>query len=286
MSDKSKISTLVINLSNATERWDFQKKQLDRLKLPYQRWEATTVSSLTDDEYEKWANDWQRKLRMTEVACFLSHYQVWQYIAENNTPFLVLEDDALLSEQLPMILTQLDHKVFKDYHHVTFEARGRKKLISKKSVAVYNDIALHHLFLDKTGAAAYLLTPEGAKILIHQVDKHGAGLADALLCHTKPLKSIQSVPALAIQMDMAKHYNMPELQINPVAASNISTLTSSKPSPNSLSDKLAFKSKRLAAQLDIGLIQAKKSNQSNYLEVQPNQSHFSYLKNLFKLSAS
>ena len=86
MLDKPKISALVINLSSATERWNFQQKQLDKLGLPYQRWEATAVSCLTNDEYEKWANDWQRKLRRTEVACFLSHYQIWQHIAKGEKP--------------------------------------------------------------------------------------------------------------------------------------------------------------------------------------------------------
>ena len=282
MPNQTKISALVINLDSAKERLSFQQKQLDVLGIDYQRWQANSVDSLTDDEYEKWSNDWQRKLRRTEVACFLSHYRAWQYIANSGQSFLVLEDDALLSQDLPDTLLEISANQDIKYDHITFETRGRKKLISKQEVKISDNVLLQELFLDKTGAAAYLLTPKGAGILIEQVHKHGAGLADALLCHTKPLKSMQSVPALAIQMDMAKHYYLDVLELNSAAKSNISTGSSNKPSPNSLSDKLAFKSRRLAAQIEMGIIQAKYSRQSDYLEIRPNKSDYTYLNFLFK----
>lgn len=280
MTDHSKISALVINLDHATKRWGFQQKQLDKLGLPYQRWQATAVSSLTDAEYEKWANDWQRKLRRTEVACFLSHYRVWQYIATAEKPFLVLEDDAILSKDLPVVLNKLHTSSLAGYHHLTFETRGRKKLIGKQIIDAGNTVSLNHLFLDKTGAAAYLLTPEGAKILLNQVDKHGAGLADALLCHTKSLKSMQSVPALAIQMDMAEHYDMPKLRLDDVATSNISTPDNTKPPADGAVDKVRYKSRRISAQLAMGITQLKHSSGNCYQEVMPHEESFEYLYDL------
>ena len=275
---KSAISAFVINLADSKPRLEFQTKQLSHLGIDFERIEATSTADLSESEYEKWANDWQRKLRRTEVACFLSHFGIWQRIAKSNQPYLVLEDDAVLSQDLPNVLaaiTALEHLPFE---HLSFETRGRKKLYDKECINLTESVRLHPLYIDKSGAAAYLLTPKGAQVLLDTVEKSGAGLADALLCHTKRLNSSQTMPALAIQMDMAKHYDMPELQISPVAASNISTSANSKPSPNSLSDRLAFKSRRLAAQLDIGLIQAKKSSHSDYLEVLPNQRDFLYLR--------
>ena len=282
MPNQSKITALVINLDNAKERWTFQEKQLNELGIQYKRWEANSVDTLADDDYEKWANDWQRKLRRTEVACFLSHYRAWWHIAHSDQSFLILEDDALLSQDLPNILLNISNNLDINYDHITFETRGRKKLLSKQAFELDDNVVLHELFLDKTGAAAYLLTPKGAKILVEQVRQHGAGLADALLCHTKSLKSMQSVPALAIQMDMAEHYSITYLELKFAAQSNITTAISTKPSPNNLSGKLAFKSRRLAAQLNMGLIQAKHSSQSNYLEIRPKQSDFIYLNALLK----
>ena len=283
MSNQSKITALVINLSNAKQRWDFQRKQLDKLAIPYQRWDAVSIDSLTEDEYEKWANDWQRKLRRTEVACFFSHYQVWQHVANSGQSFLILEDDALLSQELPTTLFEISGNQDIKYDHITFETRGRKKLISKQGIDINKDVALHELFLDKTGAAAYLLTPKGAQILLDAVEKFGAGLADALLCHTKGLKSMQAVPALAIQMDMAEHYGMPELQLSAIASSNISTPANSKPPAKGLADTLKYKSRRIAAQLGMGFVQAKYSSQSKYLEISLKQSDFLYLNALLKL---
>jgi len=277
MSNKSKISALVINLSTATERWEFQKKQLNTLGIKYQRWEAAAVSNITTNEYEKWANDWQRKLRRTEVACFLSHYQVWQHIANSAQSFLILEDDVMLSQNLLNVLDTLSTQPPTNYHHLNFETRGRKKLIGKQGIHIGNDIALHDLFLDKTGAAAYLLTPKGAQILLDAVEKSGAGLADALLCHTKPLKSMQSVPALAIQMDMADRYNILGLVGHSAAKSNISDASQKKPIPNSIIDTINFKTRRLSMQLQIGAKQLKYKHKSEYLELVPDITQFEYL---------
>ena len=154
MSNQPKISALVINLDSAKERWKFQQEQLEYLDIPYQRWKATAVQDLTDREYEKWANDWQRKLRQTEVACFLSHYRAWQHVAKSGQSFLILEDDALLSQDLPTTLFEISGNPDIKYDHITFETRGRKKLISKQGIHINRDVALHELFLDKTGAAA------------------------------------------------------------------------------------------------------------------------------------
>ncbi|WP_201580292.1 glycosyltransferase family 25 protein [Psychrobacter sp. Pi2-52] len=280
MPNQSKIAALVINLDSAKERWDFQQKQLSELDIDYQRWEANSVDTLTDKEYERWANDWQRKLRRTEVACFLSHYRAWKYIADSGQSFLILEDDALLSQHLPDALLKLSTDNNVVYHHLTFETRGRKKLISKQGFDLCDSIALHELFLDKTGAAAYLLTPTGAKILIDHVVQHGAGLADALLCHTKRLKSIQSVPALAIQMDMATHYEMPELQCEIIATSNISTPNNIKPLSNGIVKTLKYKSKRISAQLGMGINQLKNSSDGCYQEIIPDNDSFEYLYRL------
>lgn len=269
MSNQSKITALVINLHSAKQRWEFQSKQLDKLAIPYQRWEAISVDSLTEDEYERWANDWQRKLRRTEVACFLSHYLAWQHVANNGQSFLILEDDAILSQHVPKALMKLSTDPISKYHHITFETRGRKKLISKQGIYINRDVALHELFLDKTGAAAYLLTPKGAKILLDTVEKFGAGLADALLCHTKDLKSAQTVPALALQMDMAQHYEVKEQLSEKIITSTISNAVFQKPTPNNLLDGVKFKKRRLTAQFNLAMTQVKFMKKNLYIEVKP-----------------
>lgn len=282
-SQSSEIAALVINLAGATERWDFQQKQLDTLGIKYQRHAATSITDLTLEDYEKWANDWQRKLRKSEVACFLSHYRAWQSVAETQTTQLILEDDALLSDQLPSLLTTLgEQSSALPFTHLTLETRGRKKFIGETPLLTVNGVEVRELFLDRTGAAAYILTPAGAKVLLQAVTEHGAGLADALLCHTDGLKSAQTLPALALQMDMAGHYGLQDLLHDTLASTTISH--SDKPKANSFNDLLNFKYRRLTAQATMGAKKLKYKAQAINTEVHPDPAQFSYLPRLLKSS--
>lgn len=278
-SQPSEIAALVINLASASERWDFQQKQLDTLAIQYERHAATSVADLSIDDYEKWANDWQRKLRKSEVACFLSHYRAWKLVAETQTTRLILEDDALLSDQLPSLLATLaTQSSALPFTHLTLETRGRKKLIGDTLLLTVNDVEVRELFLDRTGAAAYILTPTGAATLLQAVAQQGAGLADALLCHTDGLKSAQTVPALALQMDMAAHYGLQELLQNTLASTTISH--SDKPKANSFNDLLNFKYRRLSAQATMGAKKLKYKAQAINTELHPDPAQFSYLQRL------
>lgn len=277
---------MVINLDSATTRWEFQQRQLQYLNIPFTRLSATSKDSMDSATYEQWANDWQRKLRYTEVACFLSHYRCWQVISQTNQPWLILEDDALLSIQLPNVLHNIENLLLQNpvaFDHISFETRGRKKIYSKQPWYTVDFakgvICLHKLLLDKSGAAAYLLTPHGARILIQTVEKSGAGLADAMLCHNKELTSLQTLPALALQMDMANHYQLGimKAQINNMSQSSISNTANDKPAANNLFDKLNFKYRRLLAQIEHAGKQFNFHLNSINQEISPNQADFQYL---------
>ena len=153
------IDALVINLDTAEARWDFQQRQLQHLGIAYQRLVATSTQSLDSLTYEQWANDWQRKLRKTEVACFLSHYRAWQIVSDTGRPWLILEDDALLCERLPQVLDSIDIYLQAGLSdslaldHISFETRGRKKLFSRHPLPqglfpTSFGINLHRLYLD------------------------------------------------------------------------------------------------------------------------------------------
>lgn len=288
------IDALVINLDTAEARWDFQQRQLQHLGIAYQRLVATSTQSLDSLTYEQWANDWQRKLRKTEVACFLSHYRAWQIVSDTGRPWLILEDDALLSERLPQVLDSIDiylqAGLLSDslaFDHISFETRGRKKLYSRHPLPQVFlpssfGINLHNLYSDKSGAAAYLLTPKGAKILLDTVSATGAGLADALLCHNESLASLQTVPALALQMDMVTHYQLGLTTdlIQNLSQSSISNSSNHKPTANNLSDTLRFKRRRLLAQAQRAHKQITFRNTAIYQEIKPIHRDFAYLNTL------
>ena len=126
------ISALVINLDHSVERLEFQRKQLIHLQIPMQRLSAVNSSDILGEQYEQLANGWERKLRPAEVACFLSHKAAWRYVLNTDKPWLILEDDALLSRKTADILAALI-PLANEVDYVNLETRHRRKWISKKA---------------------------------------------------------------------------------------------------------------------------------------------------------
>lgn len=148
---------------------------------------------------------WERVFMPTEVACFFSHYHLWQMIVSGDSPVLILEDDVLLSSDLPAFLDQA--KRLKNIEHISLETRLRKKLLGQV-MPLGEGGGIARLYQDRTGAAAYILWPLGAAKLLAHARKNGAALADAFISNFYGLQSWQAVPALAIQSDVAKAYSV------------------------------------------------------------------------------
>jgi glycosyl transferase family 25 len=200
------MDALVINLERSADRMAFQASQLEQLDIPYQPVAAIDAGTLDADTYQRKAYDWERPLRDTEVACCLSHAKAWQIVLESNRPHLVLEDDALLCSQTGTILQALeaDH----NYDCVNLETRGRRKTVSKKKTSLIEDFKIAKLVQDKSGAAAYVLWPDGAKKLLHWIEIRGLGLADAILACGPRLRHGQVEPAAALQLDCCHLYGI------------------------------------------------------------------------------
>ena len=120
-------------------------------------------------------------------------------------PTLIVEDDAVLADDVPELLRNLEHQSGLD--HVTLEARGRAKLLGRHRIPVARKIALRRLYLDWAGAAAYVLWPAGAEKLLVRAGAGGATV-DWLISTAFDLKSYQTDPACAVQLDMLNHYKL------------------------------------------------------------------------------
>jgi glycosyl transferase family 25 len=244
---------LIINLANATVRRKFQKGQLKKLGLSYQISNAVSTDDISDKIYKDHYFDWQRPLRNVEVACYYSHRSAWQKIIDNNKPALILEDDALLSKHSAEVLESLTE--FTDADFVQLEIRNRKKLIAKEGVKITPRHKLHRLYLDRTGAAGYVLWPTGARKLIERENKHGIGLADAHITACYGLISYQVEPAVIIQLDQCENY-----KIIPPIETESHILNQPKPV---YEHKLFFKFKRIISQLRMLVRQLRHSVKCN-----------------------
>lgn len=198
------LKALLISLQAAAERRAFQAGQARDLGMRLEIVPAVSPADLSDGQDLDWTR-WHRPLMPTEKACFLSHRAAWRKVRDAGEPCLILEDDVLLSRHLPEFLEALG--AMQGVDHLTLEVRLRKKLIGARC-ALKASRGWAPLYQDRTGAAAYVLWPRGAQTLLDQAVRRGPALADAFINDSRALVSMQAVPALAIQSDVATAYGV------------------------------------------------------------------------------
>lgn len=182
----------VINLPTSPDRREFQRSQLARLGLTFEFVRAFRPEDLCQSELATLAQSWERPMLAREVACFLSHRALWERIAAGAEPALILEDDALLADAAPAVLDELSRVVGLD--RANLEARGRRKIVCRRPVALGNSHHRVRVFLDRSGAAGYVLWPSGAVKMLEHFNGNAA-LADKALC-LQQLRADQVEPAL------------------------------------------------------------------------------------------
>ena len=239
------MKALVINLPRETERRAFQEDQAIRLGLDLEVIAAVTVAALSPPADDPFWTRWQRPLRDVEKATLLSHRAAWARVIALGTPTLVLEDDAWLMPGALAFAAQAAGVPGQGIEHLSLETRGRRKRLGQTHPQLSG---LRRLWLDRSGAAAYLLWPPGAHKLLARSYSVPA-LADAVLVETPGLLRWQAAPAQAIQIDMAAHYGLiPPIPVH----SAISSLA--RPAGTTLRHRLQYRLRRITQQLRMGLV--------------------------------
>ncbi|MEY4505909.1 MAG: hypothetical protein RL297_487 [Pseudomonadota bacterium] len=199
------VPVYIISLASAEHRRAFQEAQAQRLGFEPVWFAAVGVNEISDAFFLQHAFQWERALKKTEVACFMSHLNIWRTIAAGDSPAVVLEDDVLLGgsdwlNDIGLLVRQAQADC------ICLEAWGKKLLGEVQSVA---HLKLQRLYLNSAGAAAYLLWPRGALHLLSRYESHGVALADAFINQTTGWRVWQLVPANAIQMSVGPSYGLP-----------------------------------------------------------------------------
>ena len=235
----------IINLPKEKTRHNFMKKQMEKLDLEYTFISAVMVSNLSEDDYINSGMGWQRPLRKTELACFLSHREAWKQAANSDTHSLILEDDAVLSPSSKDIIHDVIDSL--NFDLLCLETRfRRKKLIGPTQLTTKSKFA--RLYQDRAGAAAYLLSPAGAKKLYNKTKLSKPGLADAYISSSYELHAYQILPALAIQLDQCNiHGLVPEIKTE-------TSINENRPNDQmELFLKLKFITRRIFAQIRLAM---------------------------------
>ena len=237
------LKVIIISVEGSLRR-EFQEDQMSRLNLDFEFFNALTPSSIGSKKYFSSCYDWERQLKETEVSCFFSHYSVWEKISQSNEPVLVLEDDALISCSIKKISSKI--KNIQNVDLLNLENRDRKKIISKKPEIIIENLRIHKLLHDTTGAAGYILWPSGAKKLLAYKKKKGVSLADAHIYSCDSLSKFQIEPSILLQLDMTPNYGLYNQYFTDFMSSTVS-------SKERLPSSMRFISRRIFSQLKTGI---------------------------------
>lgn len=196
----------IISLASANHRRAYQAAQAQRLGFVPIWSDAVGIHDISDAVFHQYAFQWQRALKKTEVACFMSHLHLWQNIAKSDGPAVVLEDDVVLGGDWLADVQLVAKHPQADF--VCLETWG-KKILGKTETLGH--LQLKRLILNSAGAAAYVLWPSGAQHLVARYERCGVALTDAFINQTTGWRIWQLVPANAVQMSVAPDFGLPHM---------------------------------------------------------------------------
>ena len=166
----------VISLTHATERRASISKRLTAAGVTYKiidavdgaKFDTNTIADRL--RQDKFRAKYDRAMSPGEIGCFLSHYDLWQRMVTEQTPFaLVLEDDAEWDDDFFRVVTDLmQSKYYWNVVHLASPEVGR---IYSVLETVGNNRQLARFKLPMGITAAYLIDLDGAKKLLTQCDE-------------------------------------------------------------------------------------------------------------------
>ena len=122
------------------------------------------------------------------IACFLSHYQLWEKAVSLVEPILVLEHDAMFTQKLePKYILDSDYCIVG-----INDPRGATRKAGEYFMQIANDVQrvrpvpkidTFNVPQGLAGNSAYIIKPEGAQRLIDAAKNYGAWPNDALMCY-------------------------------------------------------------------------------------------------------
>ena len=126
------------------------------------------------------------------MACFLSHYCLWEKTIKSGEPMLILEHDAMFISKKPIPFDDILDSGFEIIGiNEPFGATRLSQVFHEnvqKEHFCKNDVVRAPLIDDIkvpqgiAGNSAYIITPKGAYTMIKLTREHGAWPNDALMC--------------------------------------------------------------------------------------------------------
>jgi len=153
---------LVISLLKRTDRKrSFQKNNLTDYKF-LRAVDGSQTTFRHCQARQGWVEPFKgRKLLQNEVACFISHANAWNIVAQSGETTIIMEDDAVIN-------AYWDEDLFADLikdHEMLYLQRNENEPTKTKQINAHIEQPFFPYNM-----TAYVLTPTGARKLLEQVD--------------------------------------------------------------------------------------------------------------------
>lgn len=163
-------------MKSSVRRRKMMERQLNKLGLPFEIFEAVQGNDLTQEEILSWYDkDFfeNRPFYHTNgmVGCTLTHYFLYKKIVEQKiSQALILEDDMILGKTLPSLINQISKKIrndevimlfYQSYFPINFYNSSEENVQGNYNLYQVNNLK------GLRSTAAYIITYEGAKSMMN-----------------------------------------------------------------------------------------------------------------------
>ncbi|MBU4500645.1 MAG: glycosyltransferase family 25 protein [Gammaproteobacteria bacterium] len=168
----------VITLDHSQERRNLISARLDELGMPFEFYpgvDGRKVDLLSHQNYSKWKRRmfFGRDLSNGEFGCILAHKAIYeQIVKENIQATLILEDDAILCDELPDAVNALT-RMPENWDLVRFLGREKNYRASRKIARLpgtQSHLARPHG--TPGGAYGYVISNQAARRLLSMMEKN------------------------------------------------------------------------------------------------------------------
>ena len=165
-----KIPIFVISLRRSAERRTLMEQQFAQMGIPFTFFDAIDAQQCEHPLQRHYRPQHSllrkgRPLSAGEVACYASHYQLWQWCVKHQQAILVMEDDIALEPHFPEALAVVASQIANHGYIRLARVFAVKK---QPLVPLGTDYTLYKYFGKPSGAQCYALHPTAAaKLLRH-----------------------------------------------------------------------------------------------------------------------
>ena len=163
---------IVISLANEHQRRQHIDTLFEEYELDFGYFDAINKQQAADILAKYNLSVTNAQLSAGEVACYLSHYCLWQQVVEQQLPYLmVFEDDIYFSKSATAVLSNLDW-LPSDFDVIKLETMYERVVINK-GVRLILGHALCQMQSRHMGMAGYIISLQGAKKLLAMIKAFG-----------------------------------------------------------------------------------------------------------------